>query len=87
MNTIRPASRDDEILKLKLNTEKILENQMQMCRDIREIKKCIFDPDEGLYTRVGRNTQFRTAAARWLWALTTGMTLSLARLILNMLSK
>ena len=39
MNAIRPASRDDEILELKLNTEKILENQMQMCRDIREIKE------------------------------------------------
>lgn len=76
---------DEYINELKLNTEKILESQHRILRDISEIKRSLFDPDEGLYARVGLNTQFRLSAGKWLWILTTGLTLALARIILNIL--
>ncbi|MCP4726986.1 MAG: hypothetical protein GY863_18235, partial [bacterium] len=48
----------------------------------REMKESLFEPDKGLYARVGRNTDFRLSAAKWLWILTTGVVLSILRSVL-----
>ncbi len=75
------------ILLLKLNSEKILDSLSRMQKDINDIKKSLFEPDSGLYTRVGRNTQFRTSASRWLWILTSGLIITLLKAVFNLFSK
>ena len=69
----------DSVMELKLITEKILEGQTKMQHDIHEIKMSLFDPDNGLYARVSRNSSFRIAASKWLWVLTTGLLITLVR--------
>ncbi|MCH7782812.1 hypothetical protein IID62_07055 [candidate division KSB1 bacterium] len=65
------------ITEIKEITEKILEGQTNLQHDIHEIKMNLFDPDNGLYSRVGKNTGFRIAAGKWLWILTTGLFLTI----------
>jgi len=77
----------DSVMELKLITEKILvrlrrislwlKGQTKIQKDIHEIKMSMFDPDNGLYARVNKNTGFRLTAGKWLWVLTTGLLMSL----------
>lgn len=67
----------DSVMELKLITEKILEGQIKIQKDIHEIKMSLFDPDNGLYARVYKNTGFRLTAGKWLWILTTGLMMTL----------
>jgi len=77
------SGQDNITLELKLMVEQILENQDNIHNDIREMKESLFEPDKGLYARVGRNTDFRLSAVKWLWILTTGVALSILRSILG----
>jgi len=77
MATGQDAQISDAVLEMKIVMEKILEAHVEMRRDIKEIKTNLFNPDEGLYARVYRNTEFRTAASKWLWVLTTGITVTM----------
>ncbi|MFC1730544.1 hypothetical protein ACFL6I_09420 [candidate division KSB1 bacterium] len=71
----------ETVLELKLLSEKILETQVHIQHEIGELKASLFNPDEGLYARVCRNTQFRMTASRWLWILTTGLTFTVLNII------
>ncbi len=77
------GGQENIVTELKIMMEQVLENQGCIHNDIREMKKNIFDPDSGLYARVGRNTDFRLTAVKWLWILTTGVALSILRSILS----
>ncbi|MFC1565176.1 hypothetical protein ACFL6G_09590 [candidate division KSB1 bacterium] len=70
-------------LELKLMMEQVLESLDKVQSDIREMKQSLFEPDKGLYARVGRNTDFRLTAIKWLWVLTTGVVLTIVRSILT----
>ncbi len=82
MNQRKEISRD-AVTELRVLTGKILENQTKTHRDIHDIKIRLFDPDTGLYTRVSKNTGFRKNSAKWLWLLTTGMTMSFLNSIMR----
>lgn len=71
MSISKKNEKSASFTELKLITEKILESQTKIQHDIHEIKLNLFDPDNGLYSRVSKNTSFRTAAGKWLWVLTT----------------
>jgi len=65
------------IVELKAVIEQILTGQTQMQEDITAIKENLFDPDNGLYARVAKNTSFRQTASKWLWLLTGGLAAAL----------
>ena len=65
------------VTELKIITEKILEGQTNLRHDVHEIKMSLFDPDNGLYSRVNKNTGFRIVAGKWMWVLSTGLFLSI----------
>ncbi|MFC1554638.1 hypothetical protein ACFL7D_08395 [candidate division KSB1 bacterium] len=65
------------VTELKINTEKILQGQADMQKDIIAIRKDLFDPDNGVYARINRNTAFRKTSSRWMWILTSGFLASL----------
>ena len=77
MRDKQPQDYIGSVTELKLITEKILEGQTKMQKDIHEIKMSLFDPDNGLYARVYKNTGFRLTAGKWLWVLTTGLIMTL----------
>jgi len=77
MRDKQPQDYIGSVTELKLITEKILEGQTKMQKDIHEIKMSLFDPDTGLYVRVYKNTGFRLTASKWLWVLTTGLIMTL----------
>lgn len=87
MSARPPEYSPDALFELTALTEKVLDNQEKMQQDLSEIKQSIFHPDEGLYARVRRNTLFRAGAVRWLWILTTGLTISLLHIFFKLIVK
>ena len=74
-----------ELTELKLMFEKQLENQVKMQGDLHNIKLSLFEPDNGVYARINKNTAFRMTAAKWLWILTTGVVMIILKNILSVL--
>ena len=60
-----PAHQDIILEKL----EKVEEN---LSKKIGCIEKKLLEPDDGLYTRVRKNTEFRKTAKRWLSVISVG---------------
>lgn len=54
-----PAHQDKIIAEIK-------EVKIHLSRKIECIEKKLLEPDDGLYTRVRKNTEFRKTAKRWL---------------------
>ena len=72
-----------EVQELKLLSKQILTKQAEVHDNVAEIKNRIFEPDNGLYARVSKNTDFRLTSLRWLWVLTTGLAFSLLKIVLG----
>ncbi len=72
-----------EVQELKLLSKQILTKQAEVHETVAEIKNRIFEPDNGLYARVSKNTDFRLTSLRWLWVLTTGLAFSLLKIVLG----
>ena len=53
--------------------ENIKERQEEMAKDIAEIKKAVYHPDEGIYARIKVLEQWRTASNRLLWIAVTSL--------------
>lgn len=77
----------ETIMDLRVKIDKVLTNQEKMLKDINVIKTDIFEPDNGIYARVNRNTGFRQTAVKWLWVLTMGLTISMARSLMELMMK
>lgn len=71
-----------ELTELKIMFETQLKNQEKMHRDLHKIKESLFEPDNGVYARINKNTMFRLTASKWLWILTTGVVMILLKNIL-----
>ena len=40
------------IIEMKNNLERMAEKQEEMIEDVKEIKKAVYDPEQGLYARI-----------------------------------
>ena len=59
------------ILEMKMNLERMADKQEEMVDDVKEIKKAVYDPEQGLYARLKSLEQWRESASRIMWIITT----------------
>jgi len=51
---------------MKKTNEQLHEELVELKKDVREIKKRLLDPDDGVIARINVNTSFRKSARIWL---------------------
>ena len=51
---------------MKMTNEQLHEEILELKQDVREIKKRLLDPDDGVVARINWNTSFRKSARVWL---------------------
>ena len=51
---------------MKMTNEQLHSEILELKQDVREIKKRLLDPDDGVVARININTSFRKSARIWL---------------------
>ena len=51
---------------MKMTNEQLHAELIELKQDVREIKKRLLDPDDGVVARINVNTSFRKSARIWL---------------------
>ena len=51
---------------MKMTNEQLHSEILELKADVREIKKRLLDPDDGVIARINKNTSFRKSARIWL---------------------
>ena len=51
---------------MKMTNEQLHAELLELKQDVREIKKRLLDPDDGVVARINKNTSFRKSARIWL---------------------
>ena len=51
---------------MRMTNEQLHAEILELKKDIREIKKRLLDPDDGVVARINVNTSFRKSARIWL---------------------
>ena len=51
---------------MKMTNEQLHTEILELKQDVREIKKRLLDPDDGVVARINKNTSFRKSARIWL---------------------
>ena len=51
---------------MKMTNEQLHSEILELKEDVREIKKRLLDPDDGVIARINKNTSFRKSARIWL---------------------
>tara|TARA_R110002012_G_scaffold154952_2_gene315690 strand:- start:500 stop:706 length:207 start_codon:yes stop_codon:yes gene_type:complete len=51
---------------MERTNEQLHEELVELKKDVREIKKRLLDPDDGVIARINVNTSFRKSARIWL---------------------
>lgn len=51
---------------MKMTNEQLHAELIELKQDVREIKKRLLDPDDGVVARINKNTSFRKSARIWL---------------------
>ena len=51
---------------MKITNQNLHDDILIMKQDIREIKKRLLDPEDGVVVRINKNTSFRKTARIWL---------------------
>jgi|TARA_R100000664_G_C2760110_1_gene150816 hypothetical protein len=51
---------------MKMTNEQLHAELLELKQDVREIKKRLLDPDDGVVARINKNTSFRKTARIWL---------------------
>ena len=51
---------------MKMTNEQLHQEILELKQDVREIKKRLLDPDDGVVARINWNTSFRKSARIWL---------------------
>ena len=51
---------------MKMTNEQLHVEILELKQDVREIKKRLLDPDDGVVARINVNTSFRKSARIWL---------------------
>ena len=52
---------------MKMTNEQLHAELMELKQDVREIKKRLLDPDDGVVARINKNTSFRKSTRVGLW--------------------
>jgi len=68
---------------MKMTNEQLHAEIIELKQDVREIKKRLLDPDDGVIARINVNTSFRKTARVWLGVFFT----SIIAIITKMLFK
>ena len=61
------------ILEMKHNLERMAEKQEEMVDDVKEIKKAVYDPEQGLYARLKALEAWKETTSKIMWLITTTM--------------
>ena len=59
------------ILEMKMNLERMAEKQEEMVDDVKEIKKAVYDPEQGLYARLKALEQWKDSTSKIMWVIMT----------------
>ena len=52
---------------MKMTNEQLHAELIELKQDVREIKKRLLDPDDGVVARINKNTSFRKSTRVGLW--------------------
>ena len=58
---------------MKMTNEQLHSEILELKEDVREIKKRLLDPDDGVVARINWNTSFRKSARIWLGVFFTSL--------------
>jgi hypothetical protein len=59
------------ILEMKMNLERMAEKQEEMVDDVKQIKKAVYDPEQGLYARIKALEQWKDSTSKIMWVIMT----------------
>mgnify|MGYP003141496574 CR=1 FL=1 len=59
------------ILEMKMNLERMADKQEEMIDDVKEIKKAVYDPEQGLYARLKALEQWKDSTSKIMWVIMT----------------
>ncbi len=60
------------IIEMKNNLERMAEKQEEMITDVKEIKRAVYDPEEGLYARLKALETWKESMSKVIWTIGTG---------------
>ena len=60
------------IIEMKNNLERMAEKQEEMISDVKEIKRAVYDPEEGLYARLKALENWKESMSKVIWTIGTG---------------
>jgi len=74
------------IIEMKNNIERMAEKQEEMIDDVKQIKKAVYDPEQGLYARLKALETWKESTSKVIWVvMTTTIGLITATLYQNFL--
>ena len=59
------------ILEMKMNLERMAEKQEEMVDAVKQIKKAVYDPEQGLYARLKALEQWKDSTSKLMWIVVT----------------
>ncbi len=59
------------IIEMKNNLERMAEKQEEMIEDVKEIKKAVYDPEQGLYARIKALETWKDSTSKVIWVVMT----------------
>mgnify|MGYP003118902690 FL=1 len=75
------------IIEMKNNIERMAEKQEEMIDDVKQIKKAVYDPEQGLYARLKALENWKESTSKVIWVVMTStiglMTATLYQNFLN----
>jgi len=66
---------------MKMTNEQLHVEILELKQDVREIKKRLLDPDDGVIARININTSFRKTARIWLGVFFTSITAIITKML------
>ena len=66
---------------MKMTNEQLHVEILELKQDVREIKKRLLDPDDGVIARINVNTSFRKTARIWLGVFFTSITAIITKML------
>jgi hypothetical protein len=59
------------IIEMKNHLERMAEKQEEMIEDVKEIKKAVYDPEQGLYARLKALETWKESTSKVIWVVMT----------------
>jgi len=59
------------IIEMKNHLERMAEKQEEMIEDVKEIKKAVYDPEQGLYARLKALENWKESTSKVIWVVMT----------------